>query len=67
MQESRDHSLALELANTQDVRFERSHKLDNREWNPEIPEKWMEIFLHMCIESLLDMYNSSIPTFRSII
>ena len=63
MLESRDHSLALELANTRDVRFERSHKLDNREWNQEIPEKWMEIFLHMCIESLLDMYNPSIPTF----
>ena len=56
MQESRDHSLALELANTQDVRFERSHKLDNREWNPEIPETIDENILDVCIAYLLDVY-----------
>ena len=44
MLESRDHSLALESANTQDVRFAMSHKLDNREWNPEIPETIHENF-----------------------
>ena len=56
MQESKDHSLALELANTQDVRFERSHKLDNREWNPEIPETIDGNFSCNRIKSLLGIY-----------